>query len=171
MRRLDRRVGPFFRGQGGFTFIEIITVLLILGVISYFAATRLFMDDTPTQRGEFELLKNHLRYAQSRAMNSEDVWGIKCGTSKRCWLFKWADGVDTVKRLPGVESSDGVLEVTSIQISGTPIVVAFDAFGTPCSPGATCTPLATNPSISVQSAVGGSAVGTITVTKNTGFIP
>jgi hypothetical protein len=31
--------------------------------------------------------------------------------------------------------------------------------------------LATNPSIAVQSAVGGSAVGTITVTKNTGFIP
>ncbi len=171
MRRVNHRIRQLLRGQGGFTFIEIISVLLILGVISYFVATRLFLDDAPTQRGEFELLKNHLRYAQSRAMNSEDVWGIKWGTSKRCWLFKWADGVDTVKRLPGVESSDGVLEVTSIQVSGTPIVIAFDAFGTPCSPGATCSALTTSRSISVQSAAGGSAVGTITVTKNTGFIP
>ena len=172
MHRDNHRIRQLLRRQGGFTFIEIISVLLILGVISYFVATRLFMDDTPTQRGEFELFKNHLRYAQSRAMNSEDVWGIKCGTSKRCWLFKWADGVDTVKRLPGVESSDGVLEMTSVQISGTPIVVACDAFGTPCSPGgATCSPLTTSPSISVLAAAGGSTVGTITVTKNTGFIP
>jgi prepilin-type N-terminal cleavage/methylation domain-containing protein len=171
MHRLDRRVRRILRGREGFTLFEIIMVLLIMGVLSYFVATRVFMDDAPTQRGEFELLKNHLRYAQSRAMNSEDVWGIKCGTSKRCWLFKCADGVDTVKRLPGVESSDGALELKSIQISGTPVVVAFDAFGTPCSPGATCSPLTTSPSISVQAAVGGTAVGTITVTKNTGFIP
>ena len=161
-----------FGGQGGFTLFEVVMVLLILGVISYFAATRLFSGDAPSQGAEMELVKNHLRYAQSRAMNSEDIWGIKFGTSKRYWLFKWADGVDTYKRLPGVESSDGVLEMTSIQISGTPIiVVAFDAFGTPCSPGTTCIPLTTSPSISIQAAGGGSAVGTITVTKNTGFIP
>jgi MSHA pilin protein MshC len=146
-------------------------VLFILGVLSYFVATRLFSGDSPDQNAEMELVKNHLRYAQARAMNTEDVWGIKFGTSKRCWLFKWADGVDTIKRLPGVESSDGVLQMTSIQVSGTPIVVAFNDSGAPCSPGATCNALTTSQSISVQATASGSGLGTITITKNTGFIP
>ena len=77
-----------FGGQRGFTLFEIVMVLLILGVISYFAATRLFSDDVPNQGAEMELLKNHLRYAQSRAMNSEISWGIKFGSSTRYWLFE-----------------------------------------------------------------------------------
>ena len=168
MRRLDRRVGPFFRGQGGFTFIEIITVLLILGAISYFAATRLFMDDTPTQRGEFELLKNHLRYAQSRSMNSEaspgytKVWGIKFGTATTYWLYNEAEGVDLVKRLPGVETADGKAVLNNVQVAGSPIVLGFDPFGSPGIMTVTLT---------VQQKGGGSTVGTIMVTKNTGFIP
>lgn len=169
MRRSIRR--GRLGGQGGFTLFEIIMVLLLLGVVTYFAATRLFSDDAPTQVAELELVKNHLRYAQSRAMNSEDVWGIKFDTSRRFWLFKWTDGVNAVKRLPGVESSDGVMEVTNIQISGTPIVMAFDSFGRPCTPGTTCSPLTVSQSLSVQAAGGGSTVGTITITKNTGFIP
>jgi len=170
MRRVKDRIRQSLRGQGGFTFIEIISVLLILGVISYFVATRLFMDDAPTQRGEFELLKNHLRYAQSRAMNSEDVWGIKCGTSKRCWLFKWADGVDTVKRLPGwsLQTGPGSDEHTDQR---DPDRDRFRCVRDAMQSRRHVQPLTTSPSFSVQAAAGGSAVGTITVTKNTGFIP
>ncbi len=153
MRRVIRK--GRFCGQGGFTLFEIIMVLLLLGVISYFAATRLFSDDAPTQAAEVELVKNHLRYAQSRAMNSESSWGIKFGSSTRYWLFKGTEE-DTVIRLPGVESSDGVMELRSIQVtppSGNKIT--FDSFG---SPGAATIVLNTT-------------AGSITVTKNTGFIP
>ena len=114
MRRVIRK--GRFCGQGGFTLFEIIMVLLLLGLVSYFAATRLFSDDIPTQAAELELLKNHLRYAQSRAMNSESSWGIKFGSSTRYWLFKGTEE-DTVIRLPGVESSDGVMELRSIQVT------------------------------------------------------
>jgi len=153
MRRVIRK--GRFCGQGGFTLFEIIMVLLLLGLVSYFAATRLFSDDIPTQAAELELLKNHLRYAQSRAMNSESSWGIKFGSSTRYWLFKGTEE-DTVIRLPGVESSDGVMELRSIQVtppSGNKIT--FDSFG---SPGAATIVLNTT-------------AGSITVTKNTGYIP
>lgn len=153
MRRVIRK--GRFCGQGGFTLFEIIMVLLLLGLVSYFAATRLFSDDIPTQAAELELLKNHLRYAQSRAMNSESSWGIKFGSSTRYWLFKGTEE-NTVIRLPGVESSDGVMELRSIQVTppaGTKIT--FDSFG---SPGAATIVLNTT-------------AGSITVTKNTGFIP
>jgi len=153
MRRVIRK--GRFCGQGGFTLFEIIMVLLLLGLVSYFAATRLFSDDIPTQAAELELLKNHLRYAQSRAMNSESSWGIKFGSSTRYWLFKGTEE-NTVIRLPGVESSDGVMELRSIQVtppSGNKIT--FDSFG---SPGAATIVLNTT-------------AGSITVTKNTGYIP
>jgi len=153
MRRAIRK--GVFGGQGGFTLFEIVMVLLILGIISYFAATRLFTDDAPNQAAELELVKNHLRYAQSRAMNSESSWGIKFESSTRYWLFKGTEE-NTVIRLPGVESADGVMQLGSIQVtppSGNKIT--FDSFG---SPGAATINLSTN-------------AGSITVTKNTGFIP
>ena len=110
----------------------------------------------------WELVKNHLRYAQSRAMNTETKWGIKFDTPTRYWLFK-ESATGTIIRLPGVETSDGSVTLANIQISGFPATVSFDFVG---SPGAS----AISP-ITVQSKLGGSAVGTITITKNTGFIP
>ena len=162
MHRVNHRITQLLRGQGGFTFIEIISVLLILGVISYFVATRVFMDDTPTQRGEFDLLKNHLRYAQSRAMNSEMSWGIKFGTTTAYWLYNAAEGVDVVKRLPGVETVDGKAVLNNIQVVGSPIVIGFDPFGSPGD---------TTVSLTVQTKGGGSTVGTVIITEKTGFIP
>ena len=50
-------------------------VLLILGVISYFASTPL-LGGWISPVAEMELVKNHLRYAQSRTMNTEKDWGI-----------------------------------------------------------------------------------------------
>ena len=153
MRRSIRR--GRFGGQGGFTLFEIIMVLLLLGVVTYFAATRLFSDDAPTQVAELELVKSHLRYAQARAMNSESSWGIRFATSTRYWLFKEPSD-STVIRLPGVESADGVMDLGSIQVtppSGNKIT--FDSFG---SPGTATIVLSTT-------------AGNITVTKTTGFIP
>ena len=162
-RAIQKRRRGRFGGQGGFTLFEVVMVLLILGVISYFAATRLFPGDAPTQSAEMELVKNHLRYAQSRAMNSEMSWGIKFGTSSRYWLFNTTEGENVVKRLPGVESADAVMELSTIQVSLPPgSKITFDHFG---SPGGTTLTL------TVQAKGGGGAIGQITATKNTGFIP
>lgn len=153
MRRSIRK--GRFGGQGGFTLFEIIMVLLLLGVVTYFAATRLFSDDAPTQVAELELVKSHLRYAQARAMNSESSWGIRFATSTRYWLFKEPSD-SAVIRLPGVESADGVMDLGSIEVtppSGNKIT--FDSFG---SPGTATIVLSTT-------------AGNITVTKTTGFIP
>jgi prepilin-type N-terminal cleavage/methylation domain-containing protein len=156
MHRMIHRCRRCLRGQRGFTLFEIVMVLLILGVISYFVATRLFSADAPTQGAELELLKNHLRYAQSKAMNSEMSWGIKFGTSSRYWLFNTVDGENAVKRLPGVESADAVMQLGAIH--ATPPAgnkVTFDTFG---SPGGTTITISTT-------------AGNITITQNTGFIP
>jgi prepilin-type N-terminal cleavage/methylation domain-containing protein len=168
MHRLDKKVRRVVCGQEGFTLFEIIMVLFILGVLSYFVATRLFSGETPNQNAEMELVKNHLRYAQARAMNTDpptghtNVWGIKFDTSTRYWLYKEPD-TGVIIRLPGVESSDGSVRLASIQLSGYPATVSFDSAGSPGS--------SAIPTITVLPKGGGSTVGTITITKNTGFIP
>ncbi len=162
MHRLNQRTARAVRGQRGFTLFEIIIVLLIMGVLSYFVATRLFSGETPTQNAEMELVKIHLRYAQSRAMNTETKWGIRFETSTRYWLYKEPD-TGTIIRLPGVETSDGSVRLESIQLSGYPATVSFDYVGSPG--GSAISP------ITVQPKGGGSALGSITITKNTGFIP
>ncbi len=162
MHRLNQRAGRAVSGQRGFTLFEIIMVLLILGVLSYFVATRLFSGETPVQNAEMELVKNHLRYAQSRAMNTETKWGIKFETPTRYWLFKDPD-TGVIIRLPGVETSDGAVLLSTIQLIGYPATVSFDYVGSPG--GSAISP------ITVQPKGGGGTLGTISVTKNTGFIP
>jgi prepilin-type N-terminal cleavage/methylation domain-containing protein len=153
-----RRARKRFGGQGGFTLFEVIMVLLILGVISYFAATRLFTDDVISRVSEVDLVKNHLRYAQSRAMNSEMSWGIKFESSNRYCLVNTTDEVcgDGKLLLPGIDASDGVVVLRSLQVtppSGNK--VTFDPFG---SPGPATITLSTT-------------AGNIIITENTGFIP
>ena len=156
MPRYVHRGMQRFSGQRGFTLFEIVMVLFILGMLFYFVSTRLFSGEAPTQNAEMELVKNHLRFAQSKAMNSEMSWGIKFGTSSRYWLFNTVDGENAIKRLPGVESADAVMELASIQV--TPPAgnkITFDSFG---SPGGSTITISTT-------------AGTIAITKNTGFIP
>jgi MSHA pilin protein MshC len=156
LRAIQRRRGRF-GGQGGFTLIEIIMVLFILGVLSYFVATRLFSGESLDQNAEMELIKNHLRYAQSRTMNTEKDWGISFETGgKKYFLFNGDNPVLPI-RLPGDESSNGKMTLSAITVTNAPITVRFlsQSFGSPGTATASITTTA----------------GIIIVTKNTGFIP
>jgi prepilin-type N-terminal cleavage/methylation domain-containing protein len=163
MHRAIQRGRSRFGGQGGFTLFEVIMVLLILGIISYFASTRLFTDDGISRVAEMDLVKNHLRYAQSRAMNSESSWGIKFVSPKQYWLFMGENPDMGKQRLPNVEDfieripgapRDGSMTLSANTVPNA--VVKFDPFG---SPGASTITLNLSPA------------GPITITKNTGFIP
>jgi MSHA pilin protein MshC len=164
MPRMIRRGRKRFGGQGGFTLLEVVMVLLILGVISYFATTRLFTEDGISQVSEVDLVKNHLRYAQARTMNTELDWGILFESANRYFLFR-GDAPGVPVRLPGDESADGKMTlrsitVTTVNYTVTPRTVRFRSleYGSPAS--------TMNSDITVVT-----TGGNITVTKNTGFIP
>lgn len=73
----------------GFTLIEVIAVLAIIGILAVIASTKLTMDNTDLYTVE-SALKNHIRYAQSKAMMSDTtVWGIRIDkTANEYWLFR-----------------------------------------------------------------------------------
>ena len=152
MKRSGRRAG----GQDGFTLIEIIAVLLILGVIAAVVASRMADTRSFDLASQVEVVKAHLRLAQSRAMGSGSPWGIHFVTAQTYYLFQ-GDGSTTPVQLLGEEQATVSLKAknSGLTVQSAPQRITFDAYG---SPGTTTLTVATNG-------------GNITVTKNTGFIP
>jgi prepilin-type N-terminal cleavage/methylation domain-containing protein len=143
-------------GKTGFTMIEIVAVLLILGIIAAVVVSRM-ADTTPYDlSSQMEVVKAHLRLAQSRAMGSSSPWGINFTTTTTYYLFQDV-GSTTPVQLLGEDNATVNLTTkqSGLTINSAPQRITFDAYG---SPGTTTVTVTTNG-------------GNITVTKNTGFIP
>ena len=125
--------------NSGFTILEVVAVLAILGIISALAVSTISININDIKGDEqLNVLKAHLRYAQARAMNSDSEWGIQFDTTNnKYWLFKGTDQDDKI-RLPGEEKKDNDddklvvmsdLSITSIS-TGDDFVV-FNTLGSP----------------------------------------
>lgn len=148
----------------GFTLIEVMSALIIIGIVSAVAISRFGTSDAELTAGG-EVVKSHLRYAQLRAMNSESVWGICCdGTDY--WLFMNGDTSQS-RVLPG-EDADPV-HLADKQISMGSFIISFDAWGRPYYNDAPAAGTTAGTTIVVSSS--GTSSLSISVTPETGFIP
>lgn len=149
-----------YQGTKGFTMIEIVAVLLIVGIVSAVVVSRVTTVNQADLISQLEVVKGHLRYAQSRAMNSDTVWGIYFASATTYYLFQ-GDGSTTPVKLFGEENATVSLTAKGSSLTITPPEgkrVAFDRFGRP------------NPGIKENIVIKTSG-SDIIVTKNTGFIP
>ncbi|MCK9196871.1 MAG: GspH/FimT family pseudopilin [Syntrophales bacterium] len=144
-------------GKDGFTLIEAIAVLVILGIVVAVAAVRMSDTSAFDLVSQVEVVKGHLRLAQSRAMSSGSPWGINfTGTTPTSYYLFQATAPTTPVLLLGEDNA--TVNLTTAKKSSLTIAtrtVTFDAYG---SPGTTDVTVVTNG-------------GSITVTKNTGYIP
>lgn len=144
----------------GFTLIEIIATLVLLGIL---AGLGLMLADTGGDgrdvATQLDLLRNHIRYAQSMAMKERTLWSFHyTGTSF------WVSDAAGQHALPGTE--------TPVQsaVSVTPDrngAVYFDIYGIPCSDNATATPLTTATTFTVTA---GSASESLSLVPDTGYV-
>jgi prepilin-type N-terminal cleavage/methylation domain-containing protein len=158
--------------QLGFTLFEIILVLAIVSVLTAVIISR----NGPVAaraklRGEVELLKSQLRYAQARALNANQVWGLTANANQ-VWLFNDGNTSNRVK-LPG-ESGDLVDYASDPRKAGlsvagvpSPFIVSFDDRGRPYTDAA-ATSLAATPV--VMTVTDGTTTIPIDITPHTGFI-
>ena len=156
--------------KNGFTFIELLMVMVIIAIISAIVFSRFMFGDTDLI-AQTEVIKTHIRYAQSQAMNSDAVWGIKCDGNSY-WLFKNGDPDDKV-RLPG-EASDNIdLSEDKGLSSMESFTLSFDDWGRPHTDAAATDGqelASADPESQITVTARGGAK-TITITPNTGFIP
>jgi len=163
------------RRNNGYSLVEVIVVMVIIVIISVVIVSRT-SDLSAGLINQTEILKTHLRYAQTLAMSDEgdDVFGIKCDTNEY-WLFRGTDPDNYILRLTDEAQfdtdSDNKLDLAAKKIA---IAVAFELYfderGIPFDP-AGDVPLPSELTISITPAGKVSPVKTITITQLTGFIP
>ena len=144
-----------FKKNHGFTMIEVIAVLVIIGIISAFLLFRASSTESYRLISEVGTLKGHLRYAQLRAMSDTVSWGTAY-TSSSYTLQK--NGAMAPSNLPNEDSATHAFQ-SGVSITSGASTISFDEWG---SPGGS--------DISITLSAGTDS-RTITVTKNTGFIP
>ena len=158
----------------GFTLIEIIAVLIVVGILAAVIINRVMSGTSTNRAAQESVVKNHIRYAQALAVKQGTIWGIKCdGTDY--WLFRTIDPDTTANQraLPG--EANAKVRLADKQITMNAFTVFFDANGRPYTAyttETTNTPVsASNPlSITVDSVPAGSTAS-FGITPETGFIP
>ena len=155
--------------NAGFTLIEFVAVLTIMGILSVVIAERWTLRDNELI-GQIGVIKSHLRYAQSRAMSSSSNWYVHFETSPaQHTLYYKKDGGDVFKYFPGESDSSIALDsgiALTAALTAAPYVI-FDYLGrsylsTSSTPG---TQLAAATTLITSSA------GDIEIKPETGFIP
>ena len=114
----------------GFTLLEIIVVMVLVGIIATVAFTRSISTNKLNLVSRADKIQTHVRYAQSMAMKTNEVWGIFCNGSQY-WLFNGytVPELMTAVKLPGENNS--VIELADSGLSIFPFWVYFDRFGKP----------------------------------------
>jgi MSHA pilin protein MshC len=143
----------------GFTILEVITVMVLISIFSIVLVTRL-MDTSTELSVQTDVIKTHLRYAQTRAMSSNEIWGVVFEGSTYS-LFRKGDTNDKVY-FPGEERSEDEEQKKLDLPSGVSAneIVSFDSWGKPYDDAS-----GTNPHP-------GGQIGNISIiiTQNTGYI-
>ena len=166
--------------QDGFTLIEIISVLVVLGLLVAVLVSRMTNYDTEVRMGT-DVLKEHLRYAQTMAMNyspnagEDTVWGIKSNDGTSYWLFK-GTSINDPHFLPDDSkyvTSAGAINLTAKKIKlNAGFTIYYDNHGIPYSDytdSTTNTPRSSDLTI-VVTPLSGSSSQNIIITPLTGFI-
>lgn len=139
--------------QQGFTVIEVIAALLLIGVLTAVVVSRV-VDTSAELAAEAEVVKAHLRFVQSRAMNSNVSWGIRFDGGSYTML---TDGLTSAGLLPNESSATHLLASGTVTATINP--VQFDEWGSPGVADITVT------------VADGSGSKNFVISKNTGFIP
>lgn len=157
-----------FKNQRGFTMIEIIAVLVIIGIIAAVAIARMTGTKEYDLASQAEVVKAHLRQAQNRAMNANDICGKACGikfTGAEYFLFKNGSATEANKlQLLGEGAKDVKLPDGMTITAGT---VTFDVWGKPYTNEDATSALSSELTISLTK---GTDSRTIKITPNTGFV-
>jgi prepilin-type N-terminal cleavage/methylation domain-containing protein len=153
----------------GFTLFEVIVTLVLISILAAVVLMGMASDVSSTRlSAEQEVLKADIRYAQSRAMNSNLIWGVlfNSGTYSLFNYDSTGGSYNTLQKFPYYERSDPNPSKNMPSGMTATGAVAFDFFGRPYYLGS----LSGNPTTTAYTGQLSSLTG-ITITPDTGFVP
>lgn len=169
-KRKIRKIGGAFWGFGrlplvnnrGFTWIELIVVMMIMGVVSAVIVSTMTTSNNELI-AEIAALKANLRYAQSRAMSTASGWYVQFDAAPAPGQYSLYQAGSGSKIFPDENAATLPLE-DGMTLSGTQIVY-FDDLGRPFTDSG-----GTTAQSGVRTLIT-SVVGNIEIKPETGFIP
>ena len=115
------------RDNRGFTILEIVVVMVLISIIAAATFTRSITTDQINFVGQVDKIRQHIRYAQSLAMKSNEIWGIESNATQY-WLFK--NNTSNEVQLPGVQTAK--ISLSDLGITMNNFTVYFNKkFGVP----------------------------------------
>lgn len=155
----------------GFTMLEVVVVLVILGVLASVAVSRFQVPDSDLP-ARADMLGAHLRYAQYRAMNSDVSFGLYFEGDQ---YYLYDDGnLANTHSLPGEERLIVDLGADGYSITadgGGTFFVVFDSWGVPyTSQGIDAGAAVQNGDRTLTLSKGGENRAVV-VTAETGYVP
>jgi len=121
-----------YRNNHGFTFIEIIAVLVIMSIIAAGILVRTINTDQMDLMAQVAKIRNHIRYAQAMAMKRSDKnWGIKCDGSNAYWFFEGTNPDDSANQLPFPGEISSQILLADINVAMNGFELYFDKYGRP----------------------------------------
>lgn len=114
--------------NSGFTLLEIIAVLIIIGILCAVAISRANSTNESELSAFASELKANLRYAQSNAMTTESI----CAVAFTGNSYKYQDGDNNDQVLPG-QNQINITAPSGISVSTTAAsnTISFDTWGRP----------------------------------------
>ena len=168
-----------YSNRKGFTVLEVVAVLVIVGIISAVAVSRLVSNQNNLIAAT-DVLISHLRLAQARGMSTSadnvnifSVWGVRFVSATQYHFFYCADAsaCDPAANQTAFPGGSIIMDLTKqgVQVTnGTPLVLAFDRYGTPFTDATLTTILAAQLTITLKDNNGNT--NTINITPQTGMI-
>ena len=165
-----------YSNRNGFTLLEVVAILVILGIITALAISQLSSSQNNLIAAT-DTLTSHLRLAQARAMNTSaatvSVWGVNFTSPTQYYLFYCAAAsscttpANNKVAFPGAGSVD-ITPTGGVQVTNGALVLAFDRFGTPYTNATLTTILAAQLTITLKDK--NNNTRTINITPQTGMI-
>ena len=122
-------------GQQGFTLIELIMVIVILGIFAVFATPRIFNSNDFYARGFHYQTLAMLRYAQKVAIAQRTTVAVTFDTTVAppiLTLKAYNKGISSYVSLAGPKGENSVQPATAgVAYSGFPVNFNFDSLGQP----------------------------------------
>lgn len=149
-------------GQAGFTLVELVMVIVLLGILAVYAVPRILNSGDFYARGFHDQALAYLRYAQKTAIAQRRTVCVILSSNAINLRIANAAGSNTCSAaLAGPAGEAGLSARSGVAFSGTPLSFNFDALGQPVqtstgAAAATQTLQVANvsPSITIEAATG-----------------